>query len=250
MTDAQDLQDRRVVITGAGRGLGRALAIVVADRGADVVLLGRNPTALDDVAAAIASRTGRRPVTVPCDLAQPDCIKNACGAVLAADPVVDVLINNGAPWLPGDLMSVSEAAILATVSGAVAGTILATKGLLPGLMRSPAADIVTIVSTSGWPGWDIGASSPFHAAKHGQSGFSDALRHELKGKGIRVMAVYPPDFDDVDPLGPGWADAPGAAARGKLTNREVVETVLFALKSPRACTYPVIILDNMPARSS
>lgn len=245
MTDAQDLQGRRVVITGAGRGLGRAMAIVAADRGADVVLLGRNPAALDDVAAAIASRTGRRPVTVPCDLAQPDSVREACDAVLAANPVVDVLINNGAPWLPGDLMSVTEADILATLSGAVAGTILATKGLLPGLMRSPAADIVTIVSTSGWPGWDIGASSPFHAAKHGQSGFSDALRHELKGKGIRVMAIYPPDFDDVDPLGPRWTDT-----RGKLTNREVVETVLFALKSPRACTYPVIILDNMPARDA
>lgn len=248
MTNAQDLRGRRIVITGAGRGLGRALAIVAADRGAEVVLLGRNPAALDGVAAAIASRTGRKPLAVPCDLAQPDSVKSACDAVLAVDPVVDVLINNGAPWLPGDLMSVSEAAILATVSGAVAGTILATKGLLPGLMRSPAADIVSIVSTSGWPGWDIGASSPFHAAKHGQSGFSDALRHELKGKGIRVMAVYPPDFDDVDPLDSAWDNT--RAARAKLTNREVVETVLFAIAAPRACTYPVIILDNMPARSS
>ena len=129
--------------------------------------------------------------------------------------------------------------------GAVAGTILATKGLLPGLMRSPAADIVTIVSTSGWPGWDIGASSPFHAAKHGQSGFSDALRHELKGKGIRVMAVYPPDFDDVDPLRPDWD-----RKDRRLSNREVVDTVLFAVAAPRSCAYPVIILDHAQARSA
>ncbi len=250
MDNARDLRGRRIVITGAGRGLGRALAIVAADLGAEIVLLGRNPAALDNVAAAIASRTGRKPLAVPCDLAQPDNIREACDAVLAADPVVDVLVNNGAPWLSGDLVSSSEREIVATISGAVAGTILATKGLLPGLMRSTAADIMTIVSTAGWTGWDVGraSASPFHAAKHGQSGFNDALRHELKDKGVRVMAIYPPDFDDADPLDPSWNET--RAPRAKLTNREVVETILFAITAPRACTYPVIILDNMPARSA
>lgn len=166
--------------------------------------------------------------------------------MLAANPAIDVLINNGAPWLPGALASASETEIIAAVSAAVTGTILVTKGLLPGLAKSTAADIMNIVSTAGWPGWDVGSTSaPFHAAKHGQSGFSDALRHELKGQGIRVMAIYPPDFDDVDPLDPAWNDV--RAPRTKLTNREVVETVLFAITAPRACTYPVIILDNMPA---
>jgi NAD(P)-dependent dehydrogenase (short-subunit alcohol dehydrogenase family) len=246
MTSDRALAGRRFVITGAGRGLGRALAIVAADQGADVVLLGRNPVALQAVADTIGSRTGRAGTVVPCDLASPDSIREACRTILAVSPAVDVLINNGAPWLPGNLASTTEAEVAAAIGGAVTGTILVTKGLLPGLMKSQAADIVTIVSTAGWPGWDIGASAPFHAAKHGQSGFSDALRHELKGYGIRVMAIYPPDFDDVDPLAPEWDDA--EAARGKLTNRQVVETVLFALGAPRACTYPVIILDNMPTR--
>jgi NAD(P)-dependent dehydrogenase (short-subunit alcohol dehydrogenase family) len=167
--------------------------------------------------------------------------------VLAANPVIDVLINNGAPWLPGNLASATDAEIIATVGGAVTGTILVTKGLLSGLMKSAGADIMNIVSTAGWPGWDVGGTSaPFHAAKHGQSGFSDALRHELKGQGIRVMAIYPPDFDDVDPLDPAWDET--QAPRARLTNRDVVETVLFALTAPRACTYPGIILDNMPSR--
>lgn len=247
MASDRNLSGRRVVITGAGRGLGRALAIVAADQGAEIVLLGRNPAALQAVAGAIASRTGRAAAVVPCDLANPDSVREACRTVLAASPVIDVLINNGAQWLPGDLVGVGDADIIASVGGAVTGTILVTKGLLPGLVTSKAADIMTIVSTAGWPGWDFGGSTsaPFHAAKHGQSGFADALRHELKGQGIRVMAIYPPDFDDVDPLDPAWAVA--QAPRAKLTNREVVETVLFAITAPRACTYPVIILDNMPA---
>lgn len=246
MTRDLSLSGRRVVITGAGRGLGRALAITAADQGAEVVLLGRDPTALQAVAGTIASRTGRAAALALCDLVNPDSIRNACSAVLAANPTVDVLINNGAQYLSGDIARVTETDIIASVGGAVTGTILVTKGLLPGLMKSKAADIMTIVSTAGWPGWDFGATaSPFHAAKHGQSGFSDALRHELKGQGIRVMAIYPPDFDDVDPLDPAWKDT--RAPRTHLTNREVVETVLFAINAPRACTYPVIILDNMPA---
>lgn len=248
MSSDRSLSGRRVVITGAGRGLGRALAIVAADQGAELVLLGRNQAALQEVAGAIATRTGRAAALFPCDLGNPDSVGEACRAVLAANPVIDVLVNNGAPWLPGDLMSATETEIIAAVSAAVTGTILVTKGLLPGLARSDAADVMNIVSTAGWPGWDVGSTSaPFHAAKHGQSGFSDALRHELKGQGIRVMAIYPPDFDDVDPLGPAWANT--RAPRQHLTNREVVETVLFAITAPRACTYPVIILDNMPAQS-
>jgi NAD(P)-dependent dehydrogenase (short-subunit alcohol dehydrogenase family) len=90
------------------------------------------------------------------------------------------------------------------------------------------------------------ASAAFHAAKHGQSGFSDRLRHELKEHG--VAAIYPPDFDDVDPLEPGSPDARDPAAGRTLINREIVATVLFAITAPRPCAYPVIILDAMKQR--
>lgn len=243
----QNLSGRRIVITGAGRGLGRALAITTADHGADVVLLGRSLEALQAVADAIRLRTGRDASIVPCDLARPESVEEACRIVFAENPVVDVLVNNGAPWLPGSIDELAETDIVNTVAATVSGTILVTKGLLPGLRQSRAADIVTIVSTAGWAGWDNGGSTSaaFHAAKHGQSGFSDRLRHELKEEGIRVAAIYPPDFEDVDVLGADRTNAPELAAKGKLTNREVVATVLFAITAPRVCTYPVIILDNM-----
>ena len=243
MVSDLSLSGRRLVITGAARGLGRALALTAADHGGDVVLLGRDPAALQNVVDSIELRTGRDALAVQCDLAQPNSIKQACRIVLDASPVVDVLINNGAPWLPGSITDVTETEVATTVAAAVTGTILVTKGLLPGLKQSKAADIVTIVSTAGWPGWDFGgASTPFHAAKHGQSGFSDALRHELKNEGIRVAAIYPPDFEDVDPLSPNWLES----AKGRMTNREIVKTVLFVVAAPRACNYPIIILDNMP----
>jgi short-subunit dehydrogenase len=241
MTSDQVLSGRRVVITGAGRGLGRALAIMSADHGAEVALLGRDRAALQAVADVVTSRTGRNAFIAACDLAQPDSIHEACRSVLAEGAGVDVLVNNAATWLTGALADQSDAEIATALAATVTGTILVTKSLLPALRSSPAADIVNIVSTAGWVRWDLGASTAFHAAKHGQSGFSDALRHELKDTGIRVAAIYPPDFDDVDPLAADWANT----ERRKLSNREVVDTILFAITAPRACAYPAIIMDNL-----
>jgi NAD(P)-dependent dehydrogenase (short-subunit alcohol dehydrogenase family) len=241
MASDQSFSGRRVVITGAGRGLGRALAIKIADHGAETALLGRDRAALQAVAETIRSRTGRDALIAACDLTHPDSIADACRTVLADNARVDVLVNNAATWLTGALADQPDAEIAAALAATVTGTILVTKGLLPALRSSPAADIVTVVSTAGWVRWDLGASAAFHAAKHGQSGFSDALRHELKGTGIRVTALYPPDFDDIDPLGPDWDNN----ERRKLSNREVVDTILFAIAAPRACVYPVILMDTL-----
>jgi NAD(P)-dependent dehydrogenase (short-subunit alcohol dehydrogenase family) len=159
---------------------------------------------------------------------------------------VDVLVNNGAPWLPGALEETSDEEIAHTVAAAVTGTVLVTKGLLPGLKRSKAADLVTIVSTAALPGDSISVRSPaFSAAKHGQSGFSERMRHDLKRHGIRVTAIYPPDFADADPLLPEWERARDPAAGETLSARDVVAAVLFAITAPRACAYPTIVLDNM-----
>lgn len=235
------LSGRRIVITGAGRGLGRALAIQCADHGADLVLLGRDRAALQAVHESIRSRTGAAALVVDCDLSQPDSIRDACRTMLAVNPRVDVLMNNAATWLTGTLTDQSETAITDALTATVTSTILVTKGLLPALRSSPAADIVNVVSTAGLLRWDLGASTAFHAAKHAQSGFSDALRYELEGTGIRVTAVYPPDFVDADPLASEWNNT----MRAKISNREVVDTILFALAAPRACTYPAIVMDNL-----
>ncbi len=244
----QFLLGKRIAITGAARGLGRALAIIAADHGAEPVLLGRDPAVLNNVADTIRARSGRESLVVACDLAKPGSITSACELTLEHNPIIDVLINNGSPWLEGRLDEISDTDITSTVAAAVSGTILVTKGLLPGLYRSAAADIITIISTSGVPGWDLGGGSvPFYAAKHGQSGFSDKLRHELRGTDIRVSAIYPPDFDDADPTHAGWDDVPIDGA--KISNREIVSTLLFILATPRTCSFPIVILDGMSRTS-
>ena len=141
MTTDQSLSGRRVVITGAGRGLGRALAITSADHGAEVALLGRDRAALQAVAEIIQSRTGRDVLVAACDLAQPNSITDACRTVLAGNARVDVLVNNAATWLTGALADQSDAEIASALAATVTGTILATKRLLPALRSSPDADV-------------------------------------------------------------------------------------------------------------
>jgi NAD(P)-dependent dehydrogenase (short-subunit alcohol dehydrogenase family) len=246
MTAIQSLSGRRVVVTGAGRGLGRALAIVAADQGAELVLFGRDPQALATVADTIRVRTRRDVASFSCDLANPDSVNDACSKTLAQASTIDVLINNGAPWLPGGILELSDADVANTIAAAVTGTVLVTKRLLPALQRSPAADIVTIVSTVALPGYNTGSASvAMHAAKHGQSGFSDRLREEVKKYRIRVTAIYPPDFDDTDPLSAEWDEVRDPSTGRTLTNREVVAAVMFAITAPRVCAIPAIVLDNM-----
>jgi short-subunit dehydrogenase len=206
MSSLPPLNGRRIIITGAARGLGRALAITAADRGADLMLLGRSASALATIADTIEARTGRRCERGLCELSDPESIAKASGQIPAASPVVDVLINNACPWLAGDLEELREEDIIAVVMAAVAGTILLTKRLLPALRRSGAADIVTVVSTAGLSGTfkDTEASTVFHAVKHVQAGFHERLHAELKKYSIRTSAIYPADFDELDPLSAAW----------------------------------------------
>lgn len=240
------LAGKTVAITGAGRGLGRALALALADLGAAPMLIGRGEAALRETAAAIGRRGHPTPPCFLADSAAPDQIERACAALVAQSPAIDILINNAATWMPGTLDALGPAEIAATVAANVTGTILVTKFLLPALRRSPAADIVTLVSTSGTPASPfVSRHSAFDATRHAQHGFVETLRRDLKPDGIRVIAIYPPDFVGAQPDDPNWERPEGKRDSGLcLTARDVAETILFALARPRMATLATIVLDN------
>ena len=124
------------------------------------------------------------------------------------------------------------------------GTLLFTRGLLKPLEASGAGDILNIISVSGLPNVPLsGASVAFIAAKHGQAGLTDGLRQELRGRPVRVSALYPPLIDDVSPLDEeAWnAKRPPDA---HVSNRDIVETALFALSRPRHLTLASITIDS------
>lgn len=243
---AVPLAGRTVAITGAGRGLGRALALLMAERGAVPILIGRDQAALEEVAAAVARNGAAAPRRFLADGAKPDEIERACIAIRAAYPRLDILINNAAGWVPGRLEEVAPAAIAENVAATVAGTMLMTKFLLPALRVSEGADIVTLVSISGTPAAPFLSRNPvYDAAKHAQHGFVESLRRELKPDRIRVIAVYPPDFQGTQPDDETWKTAEGERESGAcMTTRDVAETILFALTRSRIASLATVILDN------
>lgn len=239
-----DLRDKTIVVTGAGRGLGAAFAHVLADAGANLVLAGRTAETLEDTQRAIAERSGRGPDTVALDLAAPDSVAQATETILARHATIDVLVNNGAFWLSGGLADVGEADILQAIGSAVSGTLLLTRALLPGLLRSSGPDVINIVSMSGIANSPLHhASVAFYAAKHGQAGLTNGLRQELRSTPVRVVGIYPPNIEDISPLEPAWQESATRPKAAGITNRDVVEAVLFALGRPRNCTIATLVFD-------
>lgn len=233
---------KRVIITGAGRGLGAALAVVLADRGADLLLTGRSRENLTATTEAISNRTGRRPEARLLDMADASAVTLFAKALRDEGRPLDILINNAAQWLPGRMTEHDALAISQTIAANVTGTMLLTRGLVPLLESSGAGDIMTVVSISGLPNTRLQTASVAYAAsKHAQAAISDGLRQELKGRPVRVQAVFPPYIEDLSPLDAAW-NAPREAT-SSVTNRDIVETILFALERPRHVTLASIIID-------
>lgn len=209
-----------VVITGGGRGFGRTIARRFAAQGATVVVTAR------DLAAAQRTRDLLPDAhAVQCDLTDPASVRRCAEQVGELLGHVDVLVNNGAAFLAES--DADDDAIVRTVLSGTAGTVLATESFLPLLRRSERPDIVTIVSLEAESRSDPAhiAHAAFHAAKAGQGRYAEIMSQRLRPEGIRMIALYPPDFANND-------DAP---RDGMLTAQSVADCVLFAVGQPRDC---------------
>ena len=237
------ISGRKYAITGAGRGLGAALALVMADAGAKLVLLARMSQALAKTADMIHERTGQVVEVLTCDLADA-ASSGVAGRKLADEhPDLDGLIHNGAMWLPGSMADVSDEDIQACIASAAIGSLILTRHVLPVLAARADADIHTVVSTSGLPNVPLlGTSVIFRAAKSAQTGFVQGLADELKHTGVRVTAIYPGDFKDISPLEPAWADPRNLG--DPLTNRDVVEAIMFTLNLPPNASVSSIVIEQ------
>lgn len=237
------LAGRSIVITGAGRGLGAALAMAAADRGMQPILLARSLPAAAGIAQAIEGRTGTRPSCVACDLADPASVERAVGEIAELAPELDVLVNSGSQWTGGDFADQSDASIAGVIGSTITGTMLLTRRLLPLLRRRPLADIHTVVSMSGLPYARMrGSSVPFVAAKAGQNGFVQALTEELIGSNIRVTSVHPGMIEDVLPNEPDWARERGVD--DALSDRNVVEAILYILDQPANVAIRSLVIER------
>jgi len=185
-----DLTDRRGIITGAGQGIGRALALEFGRRGGHLLLVGRQDATLSETARLVASEGGTAVVLVE-DLTQPGAVGRIADAVASWD-VVDLLVNNAGNVRAGRLELTSDADVHSMIDLNLTAPILLTKAVLPALRRagterdSILLNIASGIALVGMPFYSI-----YAATKSGIAHFGESLRRELIGSGVHVATVYP-----------------------------------------------------------
>ena len=212
------------VITGGSRGIGLALAEVFGREGYSLVIAGRDPGRLK--AAAEKLRNGKAQVTaLSCDVSDPASVEKMFAEIRRRHAAIDVLINNAG--LAHALMPVEKLEVdtwKQVIGTNLTGTFLVTRAALP--MMQAGGTIVnnlSIAATQVFAGM-----SAYNASKAGALGFTNALREELRKKGIRVLALLP-GATDTGIWQQFWADAP----REKMISTETVaEAVLHAVRAP------------------
>jgi len=182
------LQGCRILLTGAGSGIGRCLALALGAREARLVLIGRNTERLTEVAREIV-RAGGHAHALPHDLGDPTGHDALAQSTIARLGEIDLLINNAGVSSFGEFCREKPANIDDIININVTAPLLLTRAVLPGMLQSGKGRIVNIGSILGSIGFPHFAA--YSASKFALRGFSEALRRELAGSGIGVTYVAP-----------------------------------------------------------
>jgi len=179
-----------IVVTGAGSGLGRALARRLAADGHTIILIGRTPARLD----AVAAELGEPSRVVVCDVGSADSVQAAFNTIGERHPGIDVLINNAAIYEPFFVKDATDTQIASAVSTNLTGPIYCTRAAIPMMKRG--GHIINVSSeTVVLP---HAMFSLYQSSKAGLERFTEALDAELKPDGIRVTMVRAGQMMDAD----------------------------------------------------
>jgi short-subunit dehydrogenase len=178
-------------VTGAASGIGRALALELAARGADLALADRDEAALQTVAAEIGKAHKVKLTTHRVDVGEPAEIIAFAQAAVAAHPRLNIVVNNAGVALLGQFTEIDQAQMDWLFNINFWGVVHSCRAFLPALSRKPEAHIVNLSSIFGIvapPG-----QTAYTSAKFAVRGFSESLRHELQmaGSPVRLSVVHP-----------------------------------------------------------
>jgi NADP-dependent 3-hydroxy acid dehydrogenase YdfG len=223
------LQDRSAVVTGASRGIGRAIAAALVAHGARVFMLARGGEALTAAAESLG------PLATPhrCDIADATAVARAVDAIRSAlhGGAPDILVNNAGLFPLGALDTMSVDDFAQTIDLNLVAPFRLLRAFLPAMRARHSGHIVTIGSIADrhiFPG-----NGAYSASKYGQRAMQEVLAAELKGTGVRRTLVSPaatdtPIWDPIDP-----DNQPGFPTRASMLRAEdVADAVLWAVTRP------------------
>ncbi|HUA38419.1 MAG TPA: 3-oxoacyl-[acyl-carrier-protein] reductase [Candidatus Sulfopaludibacter sp.] len=182
------LENQIAVVTGAGRGIGRAIALKFAAEGADVACISRTQDNSEKVAAEVRA-VGRRAWAHAVDVADAASVNAAAEKILNDCGKVDILVNNAGVTRDNLLMRMSDAEWDAVLNTNLKGAFLITKAFSRAMVKARAGRVINLASVIGLIG-NAGQSN-YAASKAGLIGFTKSVARELASRGITVNVIAP-----------------------------------------------------------
>jgi len=221
---------KTAIVSGAGSGVGQAVALQLAREGWNVGLLGRRPAPLHQTIQLAGDHAGRM-IAAPCDVGDAEAVNAAIAAVEKQFGAAGALVAAaGTNIAKRSWETISAADFQSVISANLTGTFNCVRAVLPAMRRQGGGTIVAIVSDAGLAG-SAKAGAAYVASKFGQRGLVQSINAEERAHGIRATAIFPGDINtpllDKRPAPP----PPDARAR-MLQPEDLAACVMLAIKLP------------------
>lgn len=221
------------VVSGAGSGLGKDIALALSRRGHPLVLLGRNRARLEETAGSVSSAA----LAIAGDVRDPDHLARVAEVIAERWGAAEVVVPAAGVAAIAPLEETSPDDFRRVVDTNLFGVFLLFRALLPAMRKRGRGHFLPLLSaaaTRGFAGW-----SAYGASKWGLRGMIASLREELAGSGVRITAIYPGATDTEL-----WSELPGEWDRGRMIPAaEVARAVGYALDADPRATVEEIFLS-------
>jgi 3-oxoacyl-[acyl-carrier protein] reductase len=183
-----DLKNKNALITGAGKGIGKAIALALAKEGVNVILVSRTQSDVDQLATETAS-FGVKSLALAADVSDINAINTAVEKALDEFKSIDILINSAGIASFGKFLELEPTAWERIIQVNLMGTYYTTRAIIPNMIERQTGDIINISSTAGLNGNAL--TSAYSASKFAVLGLTDSLMQEMRKHNIRVTALTP-----------------------------------------------------------
>ncbi len=200
MLQTNNLKDQVAVVTGASKGIGKAIAVAFANAGAKVVLAARTHDVVEKAAADLREK-GTDAIAVPTDVTDVDAVSNLIQSTIDTYEKLDILVNNAGNGIFGTVDDFDPADWDSVINSNLKGVFLCAKYALPHLLAHGGGQIINVLSVAAKVAFP--ASSAYCAAKAGALALTKVLAAEVRHQNVRVTAVLPGSVET-----PFWDEIP------------------------------------------